>query len=47
MDGWVVQVSDQGGGIPPDLSQKVWSYGFTTIGAPAAPPDTVRRRVSN
>lgn len=34
-----LKVSDQGGGIPPDLSSKVWSYGFTTIGAPAAPPD--------
>eukprot|EP00878_Enallax_costatus_P015017 GHUV01015724.1.p1 GENE.GHUV01015724.1~~GHUV01015724.1.p1 ORF type:complete len:495 (+),score=95.37 GHUV01015724.1:1927-3411(+) len=33
-----VRISDQGGGIPPDMLDKVWSYGFTTssTGIPGA-----------
>ncbi|EFJ48498.1 pyruvate dehydrogenase kinase [Volvox carteri f. nagariensis] len=36
-----IKISDQGGGIPDDLIDKVWSYGFTTLGRKrrhAAPP---------
>eukprot|EP01007_Sphenomonas_quadrangularis_P004067 NODE_944_length_1076_cov_80.413827_g776_i0.p1 GENE.NODE_944_length_1076_cov_80.413827_g776_i0~~NODE_944_length_1076_cov_80.413827_g776_i0.p1 ORF type:complete len:288 (+),score=16.37 NODE_944_length_1076_cov_80.413827_g776_i0:32-895(+) len=29
-DSLSIIISDQGGGIPPDLLSKIWSYGFTT-----------------
>ncbi|KAG2488120.1 hypothetical protein HYH03_013268 [Edaphochlamys debaryana] len=32
------KISDQGGGIGDDLMDKVWSYGFTTIGSRSPPP---------
>jgi len=26
-----IRISDQGGGIPPELLSKIWQYGFTTM----------------
>ncbi len=30
-DSIIIRISDHGGGIPPELEEQVWSYGFSTI----------------
>lgn len=42
-----LRISDQGGGIPDDIIDKVWSYGFTTIGRSASSTSSSSRSTPN